>query len=308
MPEQSVLVTGYVAPPLPLSYDPPQPGAERNSLSLAIVDSVCADTVSGRVPHFATKEYADSVAVDILAAEVSQATPAVFVPSGAQVGLPPRVLGTFPTGGSAMTALLMATLVCTALCGPAVGRALRTYRNNLLSVRPRNNAFDGLGRVPLPVAVLIALVFVVFGGTCLYLGLGTPLAPSFAGATTVMSVLGLFYIAQLVIYNLLGYAFTSPEGRRQWVEGFNASQAFGGIFLIVPALLLLCMPQWRPVLAAVAAGIYICERLVFICKGFRIFYRNIRSLLYLVLYLACMEIIAPLAVVALVRYLIHYCA
>lgn len=308
MPEMPVTLPRYVAPPLPQSYDPPLPGAQRNSLSLAIVDSVCADTVAARVPHFATKEYADSVAVDILAAQVSQATPAAFVPSATQVGLPPRILNVFPTGDSAMSALLMATLVCTALCGPSVGRALKTYRNNLLSVRRRNNAFDGMGRVPLPVAILIGLVFVVFGGTCLYLGLGTPLAPSFAGATTVMSVVGLFYVAQLIIYNLLGYAFTSPEGRRQWVEGFNASQAFGGLFLIVPALLLLCMPQWRPWLACIAGGIYVCERVVFICKGFRIFYRNLRSLLYFVLYLACMEIIAPLAVVELVRYLIHYCA
>lgn len=305
-PAQGAPVRKYVAPPGLYSFDAPRPGAERTTLTTAIVDSIAADTVAGRVPHFATAQYADSVAVDILAAEVSQGTPAVFVPSGGSVGLPPRSLTAFPAGGSALAALLMGTLVVTALCGPSVGRALRTYRNNLLTVRRRNNAFDGIGRVPVPVATLIALVFIVFGGTCLYLGLGSPVAPSFAAAATVMSVLGAYYILQLIVYNLIGYAFTSPDGRRQWVEGFNASQAFGGLLLTVPALLLLTMPQWRPALAAAAAAIYIASRIVFVCKGFRIFYRGFRSLLYFVLYIACLEIIPPAAILMLVRYLILY--
>lgn len=299
-------VRKYVAPPAPWSYDAPRAGAERTSLSLSIVDSIGADTVAGRVPHFATEEYADSVSVDILAARVSEATPEAFVPSSTKVGLPPRSLSGFPTGGSSLALLLMGTLVVTALSSPSVARALKTYRNNLLSVRPRNNAFDGMGRVPLPISILIALIFIIFGGTSLYLGLGMPIAPSFAAAATVMAVTGTYYVAQLIVYNLIGYAFTTPEGRRQWVEGFNASQAFTGILLIAPALLLLCMPQWRPELAWLAAGVYILGRIVFVCKGFRIYYRNLRSLVYFALYIACIEVIPPAAILLLVRTLILY--
>lgn len=305
-PVPTVAVRKYVAPPGLHSYQPPKPGAERLSLTTAIVDSISADTVAGRVPHFATAEYADSVAVDILAGQVSQATATVFVPSGESVGLPPRSLNTFPAGGSALASLLMGTLVATAICGKSVGRALRTYRNNLLSVRRRNNAFDGLGRVPVPIATLIALVFIIFGGTALYLGLGNPVAPSFAAAATVMVIVGAYYVAQLIVYNLLGYSFSTPDGRRRWVEGFNASQAFGGILIIAPALLLLCMPQWRPELAWAAAAVYIASRVVFVCKGFRIFFRDIRSLLYFALYIACIEIIPPAGIIVLARHLILY--
>lgn len=299
-------VRKYVAPPDPHSYLTPLPGGERHTVTTAIVDSIEADTVHGQVPRFATESYADSVSVDILAHTVAEATPAVFVPQGRSVGLPPRSLSTYPVGGSELTALLVGTLVVTALCGSGVVRALRTYRNNLLSVRRRNNAFDGMGRVPFPIAALLALIFIEFGGLCLYLGLGTPAAPSFASAVAVMGMVGCYYIFQLVAYSLIGYSFTTPDGRRQWLEGFNASQAFGGLLLVVPALLLLCMPQWQPWLATAAAVIYAASRIVFICKGFRIFYRNFRSLLYFVIYIACLEIIPPAIILTLCHYLTVY--
>jgi len=51
----------------------------------------------------------------------------------------------------------------------------------------------------------------------------------------------------------------------------------------------------------VAAGLYICARLVFICKGFRIFYGNLSSIVYFLLYLCAVEMV-PLALVAGLTY------
>ena len=280
---------------------PAEEGAGQGTLSTVIVDSICADTTSGHLPHFATDSYRDSVAIDLLGADVAAHTAEVFAPSGAREGVAPFALHQFPAGGSALSLLLMGTLVATALCGQSLLRALKAYRNNLISVRRRNNAFDGIGRVAPQVAALLALLFVAFGGTALYLGFCRPAMPSFGGAATVISIVGAYYILQLAAYNIIGYAFTSPLGRRQWVEGFEASQAFGGILLVAPTLLMLCMPQWTGAMTAVAATVYVCSRLVFVYKGFRIFFKQMWSPVYFVLYLCCAEIIPPLAIMALLQ-------
>lgn len=296
----------FIAPPDPHSCNAPQAGAERTTVTTAIFDSIAADTSTARLPHFATEHYRDSVSVDRLAAQVNACTPAIFHPSGGATGVAPYALKQYPPGGSALAALLVGTMVATALCGKALTKALKTYRNNLITYRRRNNAFDDSGRVPLSVTVLLALLFIVFGGTALYLGVGYPQAPSFAGAATVMTIVGVYYVLQMLAYNLIGYAFSTPIGRRQWVEGFQASQAFGGILLIAPALLLLCMPQWRVGLAATAATVYIASRIVFISKGVRIYYHGLPSLVYFLLYLACVEIIPPLLILTLLHHLIAY--
>ncbi len=302
----AAMVPRNVVPPEPHSCNVPLSGAVQPGVSVSIIDSIGADTVAGQVPRFALREYTDSVRADIIADAVATGTARIFVPGGADTGLPPRQLNAFPAGGPALTALLTGVLLAVAFSGNAVKRAMRIYRINLLSVRRRNNAFDGTGRVPSLLAVLPALLFVVFGGTALYFGLGMPVAPSFTKALAIMGILSAYYVFQLVAYNLLGYSFSTPDGRRQWVEGFSASQAYAGLLLVAPALLLLCMPQYREPLAGVAAGIYVVSRLVFVYKGFRIFYRKLRSLLYFGLYLVCMELIPPMTIIAVVSTFIQY--
>ncbi len=262
------------------SFDVPLPVDTQWTVCTAIVDSVAADTV--------------------------HATVAMDLPCGSEAGLPPQALREFPAGGSWLVALIMGMLAMTAFSGAGIVRALRAYRNALVSVRRRNNVFDGSGRVPLPVALLLVAVFVVFGGVTLYLGAGVPESPSFAGAVAVMGLLAGYHVFQLVAYSLVGYSFSTPDGRRQWLEGFSAVQAFAGVMLIVPALLLLCMPQWRYVVVLMAVAVYIVARIVFICKGFRIFYHNIGSLLYFILYLCTLEIIPALVLLKCLDMMIIY--
>lgn len=296
----------YVAPPEPRSNDAPRPGAERHTVSTAMFDSIGADTVSGRLPRFATDEYADSVAASALADTLAARVTIAEYPSGRSNGIAPEALRTFPAGGSALGALMMATIAVVAINGKGMAHAVRTYRNALVSVRRRNNAFDGSGRVSIPSAILLALVFVVFGGVALYLGAGVPLWPGFSGAATAMGLMAAYYVFQLVAYSTVGYAFATNDGRRQWVDGFAASQAFAGLLLIVPALLLLCMPQWHLPLSLLAALVYVAARIVFICKGFRIFYHKLSSLLYFILYLCTLEIIPALVVLRALTTVIAY--
>lgn len=158
---------GIPAPtPAPRSLNPPAQFVD-NGVCTAIFDSVLADTVTGRIPHFATETYRDSVAVDLLADTIAAHT-VVGVDSGFTRGIVGESRPDFPSGGGILTAILMLTLAATALNGQSVLRAVRAYCNELTGYRRRNNAFDDNTRVHLPTAFLLALAFIVFGGVVLY--------------------------------------------------------------------------------------------------------------------------------------------
>lgn len=175
-------------------------------------------------------------------------------------------------------------------------RVLRAYCNELTGYRRRNNAFDDNSRVHLPTAFLLALAFIVFGGVVLYNINGRPATASLSGTTAAMGILGLYYLFQIAVYSLIGYSFSSPEGRRQWVQGFAASSAIAGLALAAPALLIVCRPEWTTPMLWLSAAIYAASRAVFVVKGFKIFYHKLRSLLYFILYLCTLEIIPVLLI------------
>lgn len=293
---------GIPAPtPAPRSLNPPAQFVD-NGVCTAIFDSVLADTVTGRIPHFATETYRDSVAVDLLADTIAAHT-VVGVDSGFTRGIVGESRPDFPSGGGILTAILMLTLAATALNGQSVLRALRAYCNELTGYRRRNNAFDDNTRVHLPTAFLLALAFIVFGGVVLYNINGRPATASFSGTTAAMGILGLYYLFQIVVYSLIGYSFSSPEGRRQWVQGFAASSAIAGLALAAPALLIVCRPEWTTPMLWLSAAIYAASRAVFVVKGFKIFYHKLRSLLYFILYLCTLEIIPVLLIYRLLCFL-----
>lgn len=100
-----------------------------------------------------------------------------------------------------------------------------------------------------------------------------------------------YYLFMLTAYHAAGFAFGTPEQHRSLVRAYNASQALLGMALAVPALLSLFYPAI--VTGAVIFGTvtYFAGRILFIFKGFRIFYSNIGSLLYFILYLCTLEIV-----------------
>ncbi len=144
----------------------------------------------------------------------------------------------------------------------------------------RANVFDDARSAPSWAAVILALLFIVFGGIALYCSTPESATPTFLGAVAAMGVLGAYYVFQLCSYATVGYAFPHRQGRSMWLSGFAASQAFTGIALAVPALLLMYVPEWKIPLLYACAAIYCAGRLVFIGKGIRIFTIKSRSLLY----------------------------
>ena len=110
-----------------------------------------------------------------------------------------------------------------------------------------------------------------------------------------------FYAAQWVVYKVLGYTFLDSVGSRLWIDGFKASQAFLGLALLPVLVLLMLYPANGKLLLSVAALLYLVGRLVFVIKGFRIFYGNLTSIIYFLLYLCAVEIV-PLVLVTGLTY------
>lgn len=279
------------------AFEPPHEASQmyRDGISTILVDSIAGDTVVGRIPHFIPVAEADSLRREAMADTMAQSR-LPEIPSGlregvAPMGLPPSYVNSTPLAG-----LLMGTLVLAALNAGSMRRALKAYRAELWSVRRRPNVFDDEQSVPVHIAAVLALVFVIFGGVVLYNLHGIPGPATFAGATASMGLLGAYYIFQRCAYWLVGYTFTTTDGLRRWLGGFAATQAYAGLALVAPALLLMFQPVWHSTLITISLSIYFIARILFITKGFRIFYQNFWSLLYFILYLCTLEILPMLII------------
>lgn len=73
----------------------------------------------------------------------------------------------------------------------------------------------------------------------------------------------------------------------------DASQTLLALALLLPALALLFNPGLTVIMLWISGSFYVIGRMIFIFKGFRIFYTNIFSLIYFISYLCTLEI-API--------------
>ena len=108
----------------------------------------------------------------------------------------------------------------------------------------------------------------------------------------------LFITLQLFLYRLIGYTFSNDSLTDLWLSGFLASQAALGLLLFPVAVITLVFPSSIKLMVTIAIILYILGRIVFIWKGFRIFFNNLSSSIYFILYLCAIEIVPPLLALA----------
>ncbi len=109
---------------------------------------------------------------------------------------------------------------------------------------------------------------------------------------------GLFITLQLFFYRLIGFTFSDERLTELWVGGFLASQATLGLVLFPVVVITLVFPSTIKSMLTLAIVLYILARIVFIWKGFRIFFNNFSSSIYFILYLCAVEIVPPLLALA----------
>ena len=205
--------------------------------------------------------------------------------------------------------LLLTGLLAVALCYHTGYKYIENFFYYMFSTRRRENLFeDHTVNETSILAALIANTCIV-EGFIIYLAVQL-LVPSLSqsiqshvfthiGAFSAMA--GGFYIIQWIVYRILGYTFTDSIGAKLWVDGFKASQSFLGLLLLPVLFLLMLYPSNGKMLLCVAAALYFSARLIFIYKGYRIFYSNLTSYLYFILYLCAVEIV-PLVIMTGVTY------
>lgn len=211
-------------------------------------------------------------------------------------GLEPKERPSTSAVHSGVTTAVIVLFVLIALTAHHLPHIFTSMKTEMLGVRRRNNAFDshtsGEARTVALMILLAATSEAIILGRLINPAFGTtlPLFGAFVGL-----LLG-YYIFQLVAYSLVGYVFTDPVSATQWRRGFNLSQGLLGFLLLAPALTLLFYPPLSVAAFICSAIIYLAVRIIFIYKGFRIFYDSISCLVYFILYLCALELIPPIAV------------
>lgn len=209
-------------------------------------------------------------------------------------GLVGETRPTQPGQNSGVLTILVLTFLFVAFSFKHYSRLFKSSTQDLWSMRRRENAFDE--HTSNETRTLIAMLFQlwVYEGILLFGKLSNSSISEDKIFPTVASLIGLsaiFYLLQLLIYQIIGYVFSDKIGTSQLIKGFNASQVLLGITLLVPAFVSIFYPEHSGTMFNIAILLYFVARVIFICKGFRIFYHNFGSLLYFILYLCTLEII-----------------
>lgn len=204
---------------------------------------------------------------------------------------------------SGATALLITLVAIIAFEAPQLRRIMSNLETGLLGVRRRANAFESHTASESRTLGLL----IVLGCVCQAILLGVAIDPGAVSDGPLLGALaGLttgYYMFQYAAYSIVGYAFTDSINASQWRKGFNLSQGMTGLCLVLPAIAILYYHEATEILLVTALILYILIRIAYICKGFRIFYNQLPSLVYFILYLCALEMIPVILVVTIARYL-----
>lgn len=177
---------------------------------------------------------------------------------------------------------------------------LKTFVRDLWDTRRRLH--DNAGTTVSETRIMLSMIALmcVTEGVLIFSAMnasGAMPLPVLPGLLCCIAGAGAYYVFDVTVYSVVGYAFTDNEGRSQWLKGFNASQSLLALTLTLPALIALFNPDSSLTMCHIGIVLYIIARVIFIAKGFRVFYDNFYSLIYFILYLCTLEI-APLFLMA----------
>lgn len=206
-------------------------------------------------------------------------------------------------------ALLLVGLLAVALCYHTGYKYIENFFHYMFSTRRRENLFEDhtVNETSIQAALvantcIVEGFIIYFAVQLMWPALAVSLQQNvFLHVATYCGLALAFYAAQWVVYKVLGYTFLDAVNSKLWIDGFKASQSFLGLTLLPVLVLLMLYPTHGKLLLSVAAFLYLAARLIFVFKGFRIFYGNLSSILYFLLYLCAVEIV-PLVLMTGLTY------
>lgn len=180
-------------------------------------------------------------------------------------------------------------------------RYLSALVSDLTDTRLRHNAFDDTVRET-SILVLLNVLWAACAGIFLWqaVKLFHPLIPGFSfsipdnqagGIAICMGVAAAYLILINFAYLTVGNVFSDSGKTKLWMKGAGAATGLQTFLLFPLALLLLGYQAWAPIILILAASVFAIGKIVFLFKGFRIFFNQISSWLLFLYYLCSLEIV-----------------
>ena len=175
---------------------------------------------------------------------------------------------------------------------------------NLVEVRMRNNVFDETVKET-SFLVLLNLMWSCSAGVMLYgllcltvpdnpiwsFGIPALAANQAASVGVCMGAVLIYTCFMAIAYYVVGSVFSDGKHAAVWLKGYTAGQGLLSFIYFPLALLMLCRPEWTEILLWIALGTFVLSKIVFIWRGFRIFFTQISSWLLFLYYLCSLEIV-----------------
>lgn len=171
----------------------------------------------------------------------------------------------------------------------------KSLMRDLASVRERHNIFDDTVRET-SFLLLLTLMCAITSAVLLYTIMlsGSLLPPSLTptrGMLLCLAATGGYCLLMPGVYWTLGRIFSDATRTRNWLRGFTASQGLLGLALLPLALIALFYPEATDVILPIAIAIFAAVKIIFISKGFRIFFTDFSSWLLFLYYLCSLELV-----------------
>lgn len=134
-----------------------------------------------------------------------------------------------PGYNSGVLCMVIAMMLLVIFNARHYGRFFRRLVKNVWSIRVRTNLFDehtvNETRIMIALIVQVCVCESLLGVTWMTSHGYTFTSGGLAAAAAIGTLITcLYYVAQIVVYRIVGYAFTSRLLCIQWIQGFNSTQ------------------------------------------------------------------------------------
>ena len=208
----------------------------------------------------------------------------------------PRHISPLYDNGSML--LVLAVIFVTTVSYRKGYKYVADFFHNISSVRERQNLFEDHTVKETQIMTALTANTCIFGAILLYIAYGFLYHPTEPAATPVFGFVAalsafdaLYHIAMLGLCWLLGFIFSDKLSTGLWLDGVKASASMLGVLLAPITFAILIFPAFVKTGLIMAIILYFLARIIVIYKAFRIFFNNLQSLLYFILYLCSVEIV-----------------
>ena len=159
----------------------------------------------------------------------------------------------------------------------------------LTNVRERGNMLDNTVR-EVSFLMILNFVWALSAGILLY-GAISGGGEDMVGAGMCVGCALVYEIAMTAAYLICGNVFSDARHARLWVRGFWAAQSLSAAVMFPMAVLLVCYPGNAAWGVAIGWIGYLIAKILYIWKGFRIFFTQMSSWVLFLYYLCSLEIV-----------------